>query len=110
MVKVPHADEGTNCPLYQKDMSEVCHKCAWWTRVMGKNPQSEEMIDDWRCAIAWLPVLLIENSQQGRQTTAAVESFRNGVVGTVGDAVVQAISTAAQVQRRHDNARLDHRG
>jgi len=27
--------------------------------------------------MAWLPVLMIENSQQQRQTGAAVESFRN---------------------------------
>lgn len=32
------------------------------------------------CAIAWLPVLLIENSQQQRSTGAAVESFRNEMV------------------------------
>jgi hypothetical protein len=109
MVKIPHADEGTNCPLYQKDMSEVCHKCAWWTRVMGKNPQSEEMIDDWRCAIAWLPVLLIENSQMSRSTAAAMETFRNGVVEAVGDSVVQAIGAAANTQRRLHDANFNNR-
>ena len=108
MVKVPRADEGTNCPLYQKDMSEVCHKCAWWTRVIGKNPQTEEMIDDWKCAVALLPMLLVENAQMSRQTGAAVESFRNGVVQTVGDAVVQAIGVAAQTtQRRMLDASLN---
>jgi hypothetical protein len=30
--------------------------------------------------MTWLPVLLIENSQQQRSTGAAVESFRNEVV------------------------------
>jgi hypothetical protein len=30
--------------------------------------------------MTWLPVLLIENSQQQRQTGAAVESFRNETV------------------------------
>jgi len=30
--------------------------------------------------MAWLPVLLIENAQQSRQTGAAVESFRNEMV------------------------------
>ena len=46
MVKIPHADEGAICPLHKVDTCEVCHKCPWWTRVIGKNPQSEEMIDD----------------------------------------------------------------
>jgi hypothetical protein len=43
------------------------------------NPNTGEQVDDWGCAIAWLPVLLIENSQQQRQTGAAVESLRNEV-------------------------------
>lgn len=79
-MKIPHADEGAICPLHKKDTSLVCHKCPWWTRVVGKNPQSEEMIDDWRCAIALLPMLLVENAQMSRHTTAAVESFRNNMV------------------------------
>lgn len=49
-------------------------------KINGKNPQSEEIIEEWGCAMAWLPVLLIENSQMQRQTGAAVESFRNEMV------------------------------
>ena len=86
-MKIPHADEGTVCPLHKVDCSTVCHKCPWWTRVIGKNPQSEEMIDDWRCAVALLPMLLIENAQQTRQAGAAIESFRNNVVAGVAEAV-----------------------
>jgi hypothetical protein len=86
-MKIPHADEGGICPLHKKDMSLVCHKCPWWTMVRGKNPQSEEMIDDWRCAIALLPMLLVENAQVTRGTTAAMETFRNGMVKGVVDAV-----------------------
>ena len=37
-------------------------------------------VDHWSCAVAWMPMLTIENSQQQRQTGAAVESFRNEVV------------------------------
>ena len=87
MVKIPHADEGAICPLHKVDTSEVCHKCPWWTRVIGKNPQSEEMIDDWRCAVALLPMLLIENSHMSRGTGAAVESLRNEIVAGVSEAV-----------------------
>ena len=97
MVQVPHADPGPICPLHKLDVSEVCHKCPWWSRVIGKNPQTEEMIDDWRCAIALLPMLLVENAQQQRQTGAAMESFRNGVVS----GVIEAVGVAAgQAQRR----------
>jgi hypothetical protein len=86
-------------------MSTVCHKCPWWTRVVGKNPQSEELIDDWRCAVSLLPMLLIENAQQSRATGAAVESFRNGVV----QGVTEAVHTAAAQSRRLLDARIDHR-
>jgi len=39
-----------------------------------------EEIEDWGCAMAWMPIMMIENSQMQRQTGAAVESFRNEVV------------------------------
>jgi predicted nucleic acid-binding protein len=93
MVKIPHADEGAICPLHKVDISTVCHKCPWWTRVIGKNPQSEEMIDDWRCAIALLPMLLVENAQMQRQSGAAIETLRNGLV----EGVTQAVSLAADM-------------
>jgi hypothetical protein len=104
-MKIPHADEGPICPLHKKDTSTVCHKCPWWTRVIGKNPQSEEMIDDWRCSIALLPMLLIENAQQTRQAGAAVETMRNGLVR----GVVEAVGFAAENAGRLIDARNDHR-
>ena len=104
MAKIPHADEGVVCPLHKTDMSEVCHKCPWWTLVRGKNPQSDEMIEDWRCAVALLPLLLIENAQMQRQTGAAVESFRNGMVAGVVEAVgVAAESAGRLIDARHDD-------
>ena len=97
MAQIPHAEPGPICPLHKVDVSKVCHKCPWWTRVLGKNPQSEEMIDHWQCAIALLPMLLVENAQQSRATGAAMESFRNGMVSGVIEAVGAA---ASQAQRR----------
>jgi hypothetical protein len=54
--------------------------CAWFMQVRGMNPNTGKEVDEWGCAIAWMPILLIENSQQQRQTGAAVESFRNEMV------------------------------
>ena len=68
-------ETGTYCPLIKKDCVQT--KCAWFTQVRGTHPQTAEPVDEWGCAISWMPVLLIENSQQQRQTGAAVESFRN---------------------------------
>ena len=97
---VPHANPGPICPLHKIDVREVCHKCPWFTLVRGKNPQSEEMIDDWRCAVALLPMLLVENAQMTRQGNATMETFRNGVVA----GIIQAVDGA---ERRITDAR-DH--
>jgi len=72
-------EQKNNCPL---NNFVPCRQfdCAWFTQLRGKNPQSEQEIDEWGCAVAWLPILLVENAQQQRQTGAAVESFRNEMV------------------------------
>jgi len=48
--------------------------------VQGTDTNTGNQVDEYQCAIAWLPMLLIENSGQQRQTGAAVESFRNEMV------------------------------
>jgi len=69
----------TNCPL---DSFNPCRKldCAWFIKVQGKNPNTGSEIEEWGCSMAWLPFMMIENSQMQRQTGAAVESFRNEMV------------------------------
>lgn len=69
---------GTFCPLIKK--SCVGLECAWFTRVQGYDTNTGNQVDDYQCAIAWMPMLMIENSGQQRQTGAAVESFRNEMV------------------------------
>lgn len=69
---------GNFCPLIKDECVGI--KCSWMTQVRGMNPNTGAEIDEWHCAIAWMPVLMIENSQQQRQTGAAVESFRNEMV------------------------------
>ena len=75
-------EPGTFCPLIKKDC--IQNKCAWFTQLRGNNPNTGKEIDEWGCAIAWMPILTIENSQQQRQTGAAVESFRNEMVQANG--------------------------
>jgi hypothetical protein len=69
---------GTFCPLIKKDCAGLT--CAWFTRVQGIDKNTGNQVDEYQCAIAWMPMLLIENSGQQRQTGAAVESFRNEMV------------------------------
>ena len=49
-------------------------------KVRGNNPNTGEEVDEYGCSMAWMPMLMIENSQQQRSTGAAVESFRNEMV------------------------------
>ena len=48
--------------------------------MIGKNPNTGQDVSEWNCAVSWLPMLLIEGSQQTRQTGSAIESFRNEMV------------------------------
>jgi hypothetical protein len=54
--------------------------CRFWVHVQGINPQTGETVNNGDCAIAWTPVLMIENSKVNRETGASVESFRNEMV------------------------------
>ena len=90
-MQIPHADEGRICPLHKQDMSKVCHTCPWWTRLQGRHPNTGDPVDEWGCAVSWMPMLLCENSQQSRQTGAAVESFRN-VVAEVGNHLLKEVN------------------
>ena len=68
-----------NCPL---NNFEPCKQldCAWFMQLRGHNPNTGKEVDEFGCSMAWIPMLLVENSQMQRQTGAAVESFRNEMV------------------------------
>ena len=86
-----------NCPL---DGFKPCRQleCAWFMKVVGTNPNTGKEVEDWGCAMAWMPMLMIENSQQQRSTSAAVESFRNEMVknNEVGQRVLLAAAGVPQ--------------
>ena len=71
-------------------------KCRFWVAVAGQNPQTGESMNYHDCAMAWLPVLMIENSKVNRETGAAVESLRN-------ENVTIAATLAALANRRIGN-------
>jgi hypothetical protein len=63
------------CPL-----GHTCATCLWHVHLYGQHPQTGALLDNWGCAIAYLPVLLVETGQQTKQAAAAIESFRNEMV------------------------------
>lgn len=68
-----------NCPI---NNFKPCKKfdCSWFIQIRGTNPQTGEAQDEFGCAVAYLPLMMIDNAQQTRQTGAAIESFRNEMV------------------------------
>ena len=68
-----------NCPL---DNFNPCRKfeCGWFIQIRGKHPQTGEEVDEYGCAMALVPMLMIENSRQTSQAGSAIESFRNEMV------------------------------
>jgi hypothetical protein len=86
----------SNCPLNSFNPCKQL-ECAWFIQIRGKNPNTGEDVDEWGCAQAWLPVLMIENSQQQRSTGAAVESFRNEMVKANENSQNVLLATMQQV-------------
>lgn len=80
MRQIPRGPDHLICPLHKKTMESVCHTCPLWTQLRGHNPNTGEDIDQWNCALAQLPLLLVETAMQVRQGAAATESFRNEVI------------------------------
>ena len=71
------------CPLgseCEEIKDNKIYRCMWYTKVVGQDPNTGETVDDWSCAISWMPTLQIEMSQTNRGQSQAIESFRNETV------------------------------
>lgn len=76
-----------DCPLGAKceevkteNGRQVLYRCPWYTQIRGIDPNTGHEKDDWGCAIAWLPMLMINAANESRKGAAATESFRNEMV------------------------------
>jgi len=68
----------------------------WFSKIQGTDKNTGEHVEDWQCAVSLLPMLLVENSGQQRQTGAAVESFRNEMVKANENSQKILIATSQQ--------------
>jgi len=75
---MPIFDPDGKCPLLNKKC--IKHQCLWYNMLQGKHPQTGLDVQEWGCSIAWLPLLLVENSAKMTGVQAATESFRNEMV------------------------------
>lgn len=90
------------CPLgsrceYIGDDKKI-HRCHWYTKMTGM-AQDGSSYDESRCAIAWQPILMVENSAQTRSAAAAIESLRNETIKRQDAALsaVRGISNAKEI-------------
>jgi hypothetical protein len=73
----PVAPKGTNCPLYRKDVSKVCHTCEWYTRIQGVHPQTGEHLDKWLCAMKAQVLAVLDVGKAATAGAATTQELRN---------------------------------
>ena len=85
------------CPI---NKFEPCKQldCAWFTKLVGKNPQGEKEVEEWGCAVTMLPLLMVAQTNAARHTAGAVESFRN-IVSTQQDELL-SLAQAGEVETK----------
>lgn len=71
-------EQGKFCPLIGKDCIGL--QCSWFTQVRGTHPQTGEQVDEWGCAVTWLPLLLMENTKEQISTTDTLADFRDETI------------------------------
>lgn len=94
-----------SCPLgmeCERILGDSIVRCAWYTCLAGQHPQTGEMVDEWKCAMAWIPIMLVENANTNRGQTAALESFRNETVEqqTVFNSILLAAANQKSLQNK----------
>ena len=94
------------CPLGAKceevktvNGKQVIVRCPWYIRVSGKNVNTDEDTDDWGCAIAWMPALLINTANEARKGASATESFRNEMV-KIQQVIGHPVSDIEQIENQ----------
>lgn len=87
----------SNCPLNKFEPCKLWD-CSWFIEIKGKHPQTGTDTNEWGCAVAWLPVMIIENGRQQFSTTVAIESFRNEMVKS-NESSQQILIQATQVAK-----------
>lgn len=80
-IKLAGCPLGAKCEEVKSPQGEqILYRCPWYTKVMGVDTNTGKEVEDWGCAIAWLPTLLINTANESRKGAAATESFRNEMV------------------------------
>ena len=84
------------CPLgsqCEKAVDGHVERCAWFISLEGVNPQNGQRLSDMsKCAMSWIPILLVDNTQKTITTTASVDVLRHIVAGTAPEPQYQQLA------------------
>lgn len=93
------------CPLIKAECSG--HACTFYTHIVGLNPQTGKEVDQFDCAIKWLPMLLVEVSSKTRQNSASLDKLREEAVGAfrgIGDIMARRLDKLDTVPALSDQS------
>ena len=99
----PVCESNEYCPLQRARRNKVCHVCAWYTHLVGADPQTGDKFDKWECAVTLLPILLIENARESSRMHDAINQLRNETkeyADTSLKATMLRLGTLLQVAKR----------
>lgn len=85
-------------------MSKVCHTCDWWRHIRGTDPNTGEALDEYRCSVSWLPMLMMELGRQQGLTASAVKTVANEVKKTDAESAASIGTLLTLVNRTLDVA------
>lgn len=99
-IKIAECPLGAKCeePKIDDKGKPYIARCPWYIMVRGTDINTGKEVDDWGCAIAWMPTLLINTANESRKGVAATESFRNEMVKQ-GEQTQHVMLLAAQLNR-----------
>lgn len=84
------------CPLgstCEEIVGGKIHRCGWYTEMKGIDANGEDQ-NDWKCAMAWMPILQVEVAGTQRGVAASINSMRNENVKRQ-DLALKAINEAS---------------
>lgn len=99
-IKVADCPLGAKCEEVKVENGrQVMYRCPWYVQVRGFDTNTGAGVDNWGCAIAWMPTLMINTANESRKGVAATESFRNEMVKQ-GEQTQQVMLVAAQLANK----------
>ena len=82
--------------------------CAWFVPLRGPDPQDKnKSIDEYRCAMAWMPTLLVEINGNLLNNVVATEETRNEVAKSAENVVPNVLGIMAQIAHANQQHKLN---